>query len=458
MLVSLCLSYFNARHEVAEVYDASLGQSAKLLLMATADPASPLLDHQQREYFDLWMQHIQRLAKADDDTATLFGHPYEQYLLFQFYRDGQLLFSSDINLPALSKGRDSIGFADLWLEGTRWRSFQLSDPIEDHSKTYVLVAEKQSIRDEAINQIALSTALPQLMLVVCLIGVLMLLIERSFQPIQDLKSALALRSVHKLDRIYIEQPTLELAPLVETLNQLLGELELAWQREQRFTRMAAHELKTPLTVLKLNAENALSSTSPEQLKQDLQRILKGIQRTDRLIQQLLMLAKVESSTNLVKQSVDLSRVIKQVMSDLAPMAFKQQQQLSFSGTTLWVWGDELLLAVLFKNLLDNAIRYSGPASQIEVLLSQQQEVIEVAVSDSGPPIDDVTRDKMFENFYRANPPKGDGAGLGMSICRDIAAAHYGQVILLPRAEGRNQFVVRFAEGQHLQCKPQTQRP
>lgn len=136
--------------------------------------------------------------------------------------------------------------------------------------------------------------------------------------------------------------------MVETLNQLLNELEQAWQREKRFTRMAAHELKTPLTVLRVNAENALRSTNQEQLKQDLERIFKGIERTDRLIHQLLMLAKVESTQTLRKQPVELANVIKQVIADLAPIAFKQDQQLSFHGESSRLWGDELLLGILFK--------------------------------------------------------------------------------------------------------------
>lgn len=231
--------------------------------------------------------------------------------------------------------------------------------------------------------------------------------------------------------------------MVETLNQLLNELEQAWQREKRFTRMAAHELKTPLTVLRVNAENALRSTNPEQLKQDLERIFKGIERTDRLIHQLLMLAKVESTQTLAKQPVELANVIKQVIADLAPIAFKQDQQLSFHGESSRLWGDELLLGILFKNLLDNAIRYSGHSSQIAVELSGHDGEIEVRVSDTGAAIDNLTREKMFDNFYRANSQKGDGAGLGMSICRDIAALHGGQVLLLPRTDERNTFVVRF---------------
>lgn len=444
MLISLYFSYTNAKHEVAEVYDARLGQSAKLLLMATSVSGKALAAQDQRKHFDQWMENIQRLSKANDDVATLFGHPYEQYFLFQFYRDGKLLFSSDAHLPPLSSDKEAMGFFDINLNGERWRYFQLSQP-EGYNDEYVLVAEKQSIRDEAVNEIASSTALPQLILIFCLIVVLIVLIERSFQPIQSLQSAIAIRSVHKLDRIYVEEPTVELSPLVETLNQLLSELEQAWEREKRFTRMAAHELKTPLTVLRLNAENALRSTNPEQLKHDLDRILKGIERTDRLIHQLLMLAKVESTQTLAKQPVDLAHVIKQVIADLAPIAFKQDQQLSFSGESPRLWGDELLLGILFKNLLDNAIRYSGHASQIEVQLSYHDDEIEVQVSDTGVPIDDLTREKMFENFYRANSQKGDGAGLGMSICRDIAALHGGQVMLLPRSNERNTLVVRFRD-------------
>lgn len=444
MLISLYFSYTNAKHEVAEVYDARLGQSAKLLLMATSVSGKALAAQDQRKHFDQWMDNIQRLSKSNDDVATLFGHPYEQYFLFQFYRDGKLLLSSDVHLPPLSSDKQAMGFFDINLNGERWRYFQLSQP-EGYNDEYVLVAEKQSIRDEAVNEIASSTALPQLVLIFCLIVVLIVLIERSFQPIQSLQSAIAIRSVHKLDRIYVEEPTVELSPLVETLNQLLSELEQAWEREKRFTRMAAHELKTPLTVLRLNAENALRSTNPEQLKHDLDRILKGIERTDRLIHQLLMLAKVESTQTLAKQPVDLAHVIKQVIGDLAPIAFKQDQQLSFSGESPRLWGDELLLGILFKNLLDNAIRYSGHASQIEVQLSYHDDEIEVQVSDTGVPIDELTREKMFENFYRANSQKGDGAGLGMSICRDIAALHGGQVMLLPRTNDRNTLVVRFRD-------------
>src|SRR5690606_27919536 len=150
--------------------------------------------------------------------------------------------------------------------------------------------------------------------------------------------------------------------------------------------MAAHELKTPLTVLRLNAENALHSQNPEELKHDLGMILKGIDRTDRLIHQLLTLAKVESLAELTTQQVELSALIRHVIANLAPLAIKQQQQLSFEGDKYWLEGDEILLGVLFKNLIDNAIRYSGTGSEIEVQLTIDTHGAQVTVADSGQAI------------------------------------------------------------------------
>jgi two-component system sensor histidine kinase QseC len=444
ILLSLYFSFSAAKHEVGEVYDARLGQSAKLLLMATAVSADGLAQQEQREHLDEWMANIRRLSRARDNIATIFGHPYEQNILFQFYRDDTLMFSSDPQQTAFSRGVGHQGFSEVEVDGNVWRIFQLAQPHSEHGHEYVLVAEKQSIRAEMVNEIALSSALPQLVLIPCLVLLMIVLIDRNFRPIHELKSAIAVRSVHKLDRIYVREQTAELTPLVETLNELLEQLEQAWQREKRFTRMAAHELKTPLTVLRLNAENALHSQNPEELKHDLGMILKGIDRTDRLIHQLLTLAKVESLAELTTQQVELSALIRQVIANLAPLAIKQQQQLSFEGDKYWLEGDEILLGVLFKNLIDNAIRYSGTGSEIEVQLTVDTHGAQVTVADSGQAIKEEVREKMFDNFYRANTEKGDGAGLGMSICRDIAQRHEASVELLPREGERNVFCVRFS--------------
>ncbi len=441
ILITLLFSFASARREIKEVYDARLGQSAKLLLLNYSLLSSKSDRDAYQATFEQWMSNIHRLAPDDDDGPTRYGHPYEQNIVFQFYQQGELLWSSDPKMGEVEHSPDDQGFGYFNNQRLLWRSFQL--PLKDGLGTNIIVAEKQSIRDEIIDEIALSTALPQLVLIPCLAFVVTLLIGKNFQPISELRSAIAQRSAHRLDKIVVSNETQELSPLVTTLNDMLEQLEKAWQRERRFTRMAAHELKTPLTILRLNAENALSSQSREQLDNDLNNILRGIDRTDRLIHQLLTLAKVESTSHIDGKRVNLDLLIKRLMAMLAPFALKHQQELEFIGGQAEIEGDEILLEVLFKNLLDNAIRYSGAHSQISVEIQQDAQGIVVFVSDTGEDLIAEAREKLFDSFYRANTEQGDGAGLGMAICQDIANLHQGQITLLPRANQRNTFAVRF---------------
>lgn len=232
---------------------------------------------------------------------------------------------------------------------------------------------------------------------------------------------------------------------MNALNRLLAELEQAWKREKRFTRMAAHELKTPLAILRLNAENALICDKEEDLKSDLQNILQGIERSDRLIQQLLTLARVENLHEIALKEVDLKKLMQRVMGELAPLALKNQQEMSFCGDVCTIRGDESLLGILLSNLVDNAIRYSGQGSQIMVRIEDGPELARVFISDTGEDVSPQAREKLFDSFYRSNREKGDGAGLGLSITRDIVRLHHGSVILEPRADELNTFVVSLAK-------------
>ena len=344
VILSLYCSFQAARHEIKEVYDARLGQTAKLILNVTSispNEQNKIFHHEQLEQ---WMRNIQKVAKIDDDKDSEYGHPYEQNTLLQLYQNGELAWSSNPSMEPLSSKSNFDGYGDIYVQGDQWRFFRLHSTPEQ----YVVVAEKQSIRQEMINEIAFSTALPQLALIPILVLLVIFLINKNFQPISELRSAIAQRNAHKLDRIYVENQTFELSPLVETINELLQQLEQAWQREKRFTNMAAHELKTPLTILRLNAENALNTKDQEQLSEDLNNILQGIDRTDRLLHQLLTLARVGSITCLNKKPLQLQDILKETLAHLAPLAIKNNQELSFSGGSSFIMGDELLLSIFIQ--------------------------------------------------------------------------------------------------------------
>ncbi|RQW65190.1 two-component sensor histidine kinase [Vibrio viridaestus] len=445
MCVALYFSYQSSRHEVYEVYDARLSQTAKLFLLTVASDNNDINLQQSNKRLEHWLEQIKTLAKGSDKSTT-YGHPYEENILIRVYRDNRLVWNSQPKAGPIPHSDEFSGFGYTFADGQEWRFFQLHDISQDGIKNnlYIIVAEKQSIRNEMMAELALSSLLPQVILVPFIAFLLFWLIERNFKPIAELRWAIMQRSVNKLDAISVSQDTTELSPLVNALNSLLDELANAWKREKRFTRMAAHELKTPLAVLRLNVENAQLSRTKEELNSDFKQMIRGIERSDRLIQQLLTLARVESVHELHFSNIDLSSLLREVISDLVPLALKNSQDLSFIGEDVIVEGDESFLRLLFTNLVDNAIRYSGNNTQISVDIKfDDDDFVNVFVSDTGANVSDETREKLFESFYRSNRERGDGAGLGLAITKDIVELHNGKIELLPRSEDKNTFLVEL---------------
>ncbi|OOF21975.1 two-component sensor histidine kinase [Salinivibrio proteolyticus] len=428
MFVSWLLVYSEARHEINEVYDARLGQSAKTLALSVMSWGDQPPDNFTQSYTH-WLNAITANAK-DDDTTTPFGHPYEDNLFFQ-YRVNDALVAKSPNAPAQWIGTsDNPGFDMVTAAGEQWRTFLLVFTLPDKRQASLLVAEKEAIRQELMTEVSLTIGLPQLLLIPLLAVIVVVLVSRAFRPLGELKETIAARSVDNLDHIHVSQPTVELSPLVKQINYLFSQLNNAWVREKRLVSTAAHELKTPLAVLRLNAENALSATTDAERDNDLTNILTGIDRTDRVIQQLLMLSRVEQQKNTEVTQVDIVPLLREQIAALAPMALTQQQSIELEGQeSLWVKGHPVMLSVLFTNLIDNAIRYAGKGASISVIISHSANTVVVEVIDSGDAISDEIKSRIFDKFFRGHTEKGDGAGLGMSIVKDIVEQHHASIMI-----------------------------
>lgn len=428
MFVSWLLVYSEARHEINEVYDARLGQSAKTLALSVMSWGDQPPDNFTQSYTH-WLNAITANAK-DDDTTTPFGHPYEDNLFFQ-YRVNDALVAKSPNAPAQWIGTsDNPGFDMVTAAGEQWRTFLLVFTLPDKRQASLLVAEKEAIRQELMTEVSLTIGLPQLLLIPLLAVIVVVLVSRAFRPLGELKETIAARSVDNLDHIHVSQPTVELSPLVKQINYLFSQLNNAWVREKRLVSTAAHELKTPLAVLRLNAENALSATTEAERDNDLTNILTGIDRTDRVIQQLLMLSRVEQQKNTEVTQVDIVPLLREQIAALAPMALTQQQSIELEGQeSLWVKGHPVMLSVLFTNLIDNAIRYAGKGTSISVITSYSANTVVVEVIDSGDAISDEIKSRIFDKFFRGHTEKGDGAGLGMSIVKDIVEQHHASIMI-----------------------------
>lgn len=443
--VSLYFVYKESKHEINEVYDAHLGQSAKTLALAIMSwgNSTPL---DLNDIYRNWQKQINLIA-TDDDSLTPFGHPYENNILFQYVMDEDVKLKSP-NAPDVYLGAAGFsGFKDIEHEGIQWRVFEL--PINNKNAEVtksVLVAEKDAIRQEFIQEVSLSIGLPLLILIPLLAGLLILSILFAFRPISELRALISEKHINNLERISVDHPTTELTPLVEQINYLFEEVEQVWNREKRLISTAAHELKTPLAVIRLDTENALLSQLPAQSEAELRKILKGIDRADRVIQQLLMISRVKQEREVALEQFDVVPVVRDCVANLVPIALKQSQSLSLSGeNTATLTGHPALLSILVTNLIDNASRYSGEGADIDLDIQYSQDGIEVSVTDSGKPMREDVKARLFEKFFRGNTETGDGAGLGMSIVEDIAAIHHASITIESPVQNEtgNRFKVTF---------------
>jgi len=202
--------------------------------------------------------------------------------------------------------------------------------------------------------------------------------------------------------------------------------------ERRFTADAAHELRTPIAAVRTQAQVALAATDNAARSHALQATLQGCDRATRLVEQLLTLSRVESGVAPRLVSVDLSAVVRQVVADLAPEALAKRQTIEVKATRPYsVEADALLLSVLIRNLVDNAIRYSPLDAQVSVAISSTDRDVRLSVDDSGPGMSDDDRKRLGERFFRVIGSGETGSGLGWSIAERIAHAHRATMCVAP---------------------------
>jgi two-component system, OmpR family, sensor kinase len=220
------------------------------------------------------------------------------------------------------------------------------------------------------------------------------------------------------------------ARLLGGILRLLERIAVMFDHQRRFIAHAAHELRTPITALAVQAENLKHSEMPEDARNRLIILGCGIQRSARLLEQLLALAKYEDSRTAAPNAVRLDDVVKSVVGDYLIPARARSIDLGFSRLeTVSVRADETALAVMVRNLIDNAIRYSRDGGRVDISVFRDQDRACLLVEDTGPGIADGALDVVFEPFNRGVQAEGDGTGLGLSIVRRIVDNHNGTIRL-----------------------------
>ena len=411
-LSAACFTWYDASHEVDELLDGHLAQVAALLV-------------------------AQQAANDGDEDDVLLDtpvlHKYAPKAAFQVFRHGRLT-AHTVNAGAQPMSAHSDGFETVQLtQGGQWRVFAAQDAKHE---VKILVGEEMATRHDILWAVLRSLLMPLMFALPLLALVGWWAVRRGLQPLRQLSNGLALRQPQSLQPVVLsgDTPT-EIQPLIQALNALFSRIEHMVVAERRFTADAAHELRTPIAAIRAQAQVALGAGShAEQREHALNATVAGCDRATRLVEQLLTLARLEStpasSSDVFAEKLDVSAVARRVAADLAPAALAQHQHLELDAPQACiVTGNDLLVGVLLRNLIDNAIRYSPQDARIMVKVAEFSGKTVVSVQDSGPGMTQADMARLGERFFRVLGNGQPGSGLGWSIVRRISDVSGAQLTL-----------------------------
>jgi two-component system sensor histidine kinase TctE len=296
----------------------------------------------------------------------------------------------------------------------------------------VQVAETTNKRRKLARNIVLSSLVPELLITVLTLVLVWFGVKRGLAPLEDLSNEIRARSARDLRPIDPGHAPEEARPLVGALNQLFGQVAGASSNQQRFLANAAHQLRTPLAGLQAHTEIALAQGVPEEHRAQLEQVHRATIRTARLANQLLALARAEpGGTRVDAASVNLRAIVEDAADEWVHRALSKEIDLGFELADVEVQGDALLLREALANLIHNALEYAPAGGRVTVRTGSRDsggnKLAFLEVEDDGPGIPATERDKVLERFYRVAGTPGTGSGLGLSIVREIAAAHSAEI-------------------------------
>ncbi len=376
--------------------------------------------------FDAQMQRIALSlsgslgAGALSDDAPAAETPAAREMIIQIWRaDGVMLYRSPQG--RLLPPQTVIGFSDTVAGGEPYRIYALRTDTQ-----VVQVAQQTEARGRMAGQLALRAVLPVALLAPVLMLIVWWVVGRAIGPIERVRRQVAARRPDDLAPLPTAGLPAEVRPLVGEMNGLLTRLSAAWDALTHFTADAAHELRSPLAALRLQAQSLQRAPDDATRAIATERLLAGIDRATRLVEQLLALARQEGAgegAELV--SLDLTALARNALADAEPEAARHAIALTLDAPTAHVVlrADEAALAVLLRNLLGNALRHTPPGGQVRVGVREEASVIDLTVEDSGPGIAPDERARVLDRFYRVPGTPGHGSGLDLAIVRAIAERH-----------------------------------
>ena len=445
--VSLMLTWLVAQNIAGKPFDRSLEFDVRAL-------AQLVTTHNNRVQFNL-PRPARELLRADESDTV--------YYQVQGAHGEHLSGEQKIPTPPEEK---NVVFGQVYLREAEVRGIAVKvaytwlQPLPGAKPTLIQVAETMEKRSVLATEIVKGVMLPQFVILPMAVMLVWLALVQAIKPLHQLEERIRARRSDDMSPIDSQTVPLEVAPLVDSVNDLLMRLKDSIAAQKRFLADAAHQLKTPLAGLRMQAELARrEGASAEELKHSLRQIGRASIRATHTVNQLLALARAESNgVAMPSTTCDLAELTMAVVRDCVPRALEKQIDLGYEGEQPGAPGGQLagnptLLKELIRNLVDNAINYTPSSSKIpgvitaRVLIDRFGKTLVLQVEDSGPGVPEAERELIFQPFYRALGTEADGSGLGLPIVMKIAHQHNATVTLEDTQPGRMPpgacFSVRF---------------
>jgi two-component system sensor histidine kinase TctE len=320
---------------------------------------------------------------------------------------------------------DEVRVAYVWLERD----------TEPKRLVLMQVAETTGKRSTLATEIIKGVMVPQFIILPLAVLLVWMALVRGIRPLSDLELTIRARKPDDLSPIEESHIPQEVAPLVSSINDLLTRLKTSLTTQKRFLADAAHQLKTPLAGLRMQAELAQREANPQDIRNSLQQIAHSSTRATHTVNQLLALARAETTgRTLPSAHIDMARLVMGVVRDSVPRALEHEIDLGYEGPEelpeeCHMNGNPTLLQEMTRNLVDNAIHYTGQNGVVtaRVLFDRFSGVLILQVEDNGPGIPENERELVLQPFYRALGTNVDGSGLGLAIVHEIAQQHSAAV-------------------------------
>ena len=383
-----------------------------------------------QQLFDSELQERARMLAIAGSGRKVESESYaiaDQYA-FQVWQDGSLLQRSS-NTPMTMISNLHGGYQDTNFGSYRWRTYTWIDTSQDRR---AVTAERIDIRNMLAERIIMKSVMPVIVTLPVAGLLIWLIVGYGLAPLRNLAAHLGNRRAEDLKPIHETRQPVELMQVITSTNDLLSRLEASFSREKRFASDAAHELRTPISALKVHLHNMSKNVSPGD--HDLVQLEAATDRMGSVVEQILALHRTAPDQYVSRfREVDLYQLVQQVIISMYDEFEQRDIQLELTGEHALMSGDRFALETLVKNLLDNACKYTPEGGNVLLAVDLTDAGVRLQVEDSGPGVSEELYGRIFDRFYRANGDRHQsavvGCGLGLAIVRHIADIHGASIKL-----------------------------